>query len=72
MYNVDVRLSAQKTRTVCSLTYRCDPQNVSKARDWIRRDLMAMRKENVTPTELQQAKALLLRQIPLAESSEVT
>jgi zinc protease len=29
-----------------------------------------MQKENVTPAELQQAKALLLRQIPLAESSE--
>lgn len=29
-----------------------------------------MQKENVTEAELQQAKALLLRQIPLAESSE--
>ncbi len=29
-----------------------------------------MQKTNVTPAELQQAKALLLRQIPLAESSE--
>jgi zinc protease len=29
-----------------------------------------MRQYNVTPAELQQAKALLLRQIPLAESSE--
>ncbi len=36
----------------------------------IQRDLVAMQKENVTPAELQQAKALLLRQIPLAESSE--
>ena len=29
-----------------------------------------MQTENVTPGELQQAKALLLRQIPLGESSE--
>jgi zinc protease len=29
-----------------------------------------MQKYNVTPAELQQAKALLLRQIPLGESSE--
>ncbi len=70
VYNVDVRLNAQKTRTVYTVTYACDPQNVSKARDLIRRDLIAMREENVTPGELQQAKALLLRQIPLAESSE--
>jgi zinc protease len=33
-------------------------------------DLIAMQKQNVTPAELQQAKALILRQIPLAESSE--
>ncbi len=70
VYNVDVRLNAQKTRTIYTVTYACDPQNVSKARDLIRRDLIAMRQEDVTPAELQQAKALLLRQIPLAESSE--
>jgi zinc protease len=29
-----------------------------------------MQKNNVTPAELQQAKALLLRQIPLGEASE--
>jgi zinc protease len=29
-----------------------------------------MQKENVTPAELQQAKALVLRQLPLRESSE--
>ena len=49
---------------------RCDPKNVSKARELIQRDLISMQKENVTPAELQQAKALLLRQIPLRESSE--
>lgn len=70
MYNVDVRMSAEKTRTVYTVTYACDPKNVSKARELIQRDLLAMQKENVTEAELQQAKALLLRQIPLAESSE--
>jgi len=69
VYNVDVRMSADKTRTVYTVTYACDPKNVSKARDLIRRDLLAMQQENVTDAELQQAKALLLRQIPLAESS---
>jgi zinc protease len=70
VYNVDVRLNAHKTRTIYTVTYACDPKNVSKARELIQRDLIAMQKENVTPAELQQAKALLLRQIPLAESSE--
>jgi zinc protease len=70
VYTVDVRLSATKTRTVYTVSYACDRANVSKARQLIARDLMSMQKENVTPGELQQAKALLLRQLPLAESSE--
>jgi zinc protease len=70
VYNVDVHMSADKTRTIYTVTYACDPKNVSKARALIRRDLVAMQQENVTDGELQQAKALLLRQIPLAESSE--
>src|SRR6202030_3351422 len=57
-------------RTSYTVTYACDPQNVSKARELIQRDLISMQKENVTQAELQQAKALLLRQIPLSESSE--
>jgi zinc protease len=67
---VDVRLNAGKTRSVYTVTYACDPKNVSKARELIQRDLNSMQQENVTPAELQQAKALLLRQIPLSESSE--
>jgi zinc protease len=70
VYNVDVRLGAGKTRTSYTVTYACDPKNVSKARELIQRDLISMQKEDVTPGELQLAKALLLRQIPLSESSE--
>ena len=62
-------MNAGKTRTVYTVTYACDPKNVSKARELIERDLIAMQHENVTDAELQQAKALLLRQIPLSESS---
>lgn len=70
VYNVDVRLGAGKTRTTYTVTYACDPANVSKARQLIQRDLISMQMEDVSPAELQQAKALLLRQIPLAESTE--
>jgi zinc protease len=70
VYNVDVQMNATKTRTVYAVTYACDSANVSKARQLIERDLLSMQKENVTPAELQQAKALLLRQLPLGESSE--
>jgi zinc protease len=70
VYSVDVSLSASKTRATYSVSYGCDPQNVTKARALIERDLNQMRTEPVSPAELHQAKALLLRQIPLSESSE--
>src|SRR5208283_4266521 len=70
VYSVDVRLDASETRASYSVTYGCNPQNVSKARALIERDLYVMRTQDVSPDELHQAKALLLRQMVLNESSE--
>jgi zinc protease len=70
VYNVDNDFTAGKTRSIYTVTYGSDPPNVAKARDLIARDLRAMQTENVTPEELHQAKALLLRQIALQQSSE--
>jgi zinc protease len=70
VYNIDDSLSAGETRTTYSIDYGCDPKNVSKARTMVEQELRDMQKTDVSPAELQQAKALLLRQIPLAESSE--
>jgi zinc protease len=70
VYTVNVTLRASKTRASYSVDYGCNPDNVSKARALIERDLDQMRTEDVSAAELQQAKALLLRQIPLSESSE--
>jgi zinc protease len=70
VYNVDNALRATETRATYSVTYGCDAENVSKARLLIEQELAAMRSTNVTDAELQQAKALLLRQTTLSESSE--
>ena len=70
VYYVGVSLDAGKTRATYSVQYGCDPQNVSKARALVVRDLNQMRTEDVSAAELHQAKALLLRQIPLGESSQ--
>jgi zinc protease len=70
VYNVDVSLNAAKTRASYSVQYGCDPQNVSKARALIVRDLDQMRTQDVSDSELHLAKALLLRQIPLSTASE--
>jgi len=70
VYTVDVSLDASKTRATYSVSYGCNPENVLKARTLIQRDLDQMRTEDASAEELHQAKALLLRQIPLSESSE--
>ena len=70
VYTVDNEFTAGKTRSVYTVTFGSDPPNVAKARDLVVRDLRAMQTENVTPEELHQAKALMLRQMALQQSSE--
>ena len=70
VYTVDVSLNASRTRASYSVQYGCDPQNVSKARALIVQDLDQMRTQDVSDAELHQAKALMLRQVPLSSSSE--
>jgi zinc protease len=70
VYTVGDTIAAAKTRATYTVDYGCDPANVSKAAALVKRDLGQMQTENVSPGELTQAKALLLRQIPLGESSE--
>ncbi len=70
VYSVEVRLEAAEKRASYLVTYGCNPENVFKARALIQRDLDQMRTEKVSESELHQAKALLLREIQLNESSE--
>jgi len=70
VYFVSSDFEIGKTRGIYHLDYACDPQNVSKARTVAVRDLKAMLTTPVGLEDLRQAKAMLLRQIPLSESSE--
>lgn len=69
VYSVGSFLQVGKTRSVYFIEYACDPQNVSKASHIVVRDLKQMQTQLVPKAELNRAKALLLRQIPLGESS---
>jgi zinc protease len=69
-YEVGNSLDVGKTRSTYTVEFGSDPQNVAKARNIILRDVSAMQTAPVTPNELQIAKALLLHDIPLGESSE--
>ncbi|HEX9079165.1 MAG TPA: pitrilysin family protein [Desulfuromonadaceae bacterium] len=69
VYAVDAFLDIGKTRSTFGVFYGCNPQNVSKARAIIERDLADMGTNPVTPEELSQAKNLLVHQVLLANTS---
>jgi len=69
VYHVSSSFDVNQTRALYSVEYACDPQNVKKARAMVEHNLKEMRSSLVSPEELQQAKALLIREIPLSESS---
>jgi zinc protease len=69
-YSIGNSLNIGKTRSLYTVSFGCDPPNVSKVRAIVVRDLKAMQTSPVTPSELALAKALLLHEIPLREASE--
>jgi zinc protease len=69
VYSVGSDVNAGRTRGNYFVQFASDPQNVSKAQQIIVQELKKMQDEPVTADELQRVKALMLRQIPLGESS---
>ncbi|MBW4050662.1 MAG: insulinase family protein [Proteobacteria bacterium] len=69
VYSVDSALEAGKTRSAYLVEYACDPPNVAKAAAIVRREIAEMRRKPVGKEELMRVKELLVRQIPLEESS---
>ncbi|MDA8387109.1 MAG: pitrilysin family protein [Nitrospiraceae bacterium] len=69
VYYVGSELDAGRTRSVYLVVFACDPANVSRASAIVLRDLRQMREARVPEDQLDQAKALLVRKIPLSESS---
>ncbi|HZE20791.1 MAG TPA: insulinase family protein, partial [Desulfobaccales bacterium] len=69
VYYVNVDVDANQTRAVYAVNYGCYPGNVAKARAIVGRNLKEMQTKPVTPKELRQAKAMLLREMPLQEAS---
>jgi len=69
VYTVSSSFNVGRTRGIYEVRYGCDPPNVSKAHGIVARDLKDMQTAPPTGHELEEAKALLLREIPLSESS---
>jgi zinc protease len=69
VYTVESQMEIGKTRSLFGIFYACDPSNAGKARTMVEGDLRAMQTVPVTPEELRQAKALLIRKLPLSQAS---
>jgi len=69
VYSVGSTLQAGRTRGAYLIQYASDPQNVSKAASMVVNEIKSMQTAPPTADELVRVKALLLRQIPLSESS---
>jgi zinc protease len=69
VYYVSSDFEMNQTRGVYSAEYACDPKNAGRARAIVVRNLRDMQTKPVNAAELHQAKALMLRIIPLSESS---
>src|SRR5476651_1736098 len=69
VYFVSSTFTVGLTRGVYQVAYACDPPNVGKARTMILNELKDIQTKKVSDQELHQAKLMLLRAIPLYESS---
>jgi zinc protease len=69
VYSVDSMLEAGRSRSAYLVEYACDPPNVSKAAAIVRREIADMQHVPVGREELLRVKELMVRQIPLQESS---
>jgi zinc protease len=69
VYSVNSMLEAGKTRSAYLVEYACDPPNVSKAAAIVRREMTDMQRTPVGKEELLRVKELMVRQIPLEDSS---
>ncbi len=70
VYAVESAMQIGKTRSLFAVFYACDPPNNATARARVEGDIRAMQTTLITPEELRQARALLVRKVPLSRASE--
>ena len=69
VYSVSSELDVKRTRGIYRVDYACDPSKVANAREIVVQNLRQMQTSTIDANDLERAKALLLREIPLSESS---
>lgn len=69
VYSVGASLQVGRTRGAYLVQYASDPQSVEKAQAIVANDIRAMQTALVPEDELDRSKTMMLRKIPLGESS---
>jgi zinc protease len=69
VYTVDTSFNFDKNRGIYTVSFGADPDKVKPASMLILKDLKQMQSEPIADTDLLRAKGILLRRIPLSESS---
>ncbi len=69
VYTVGTGFSLGKHRSTYTVSFGADPDKIAAAGEIISKDLVQMQREPVSAADLARAKGILLRQIPLGESS---
>jgi zinc protease len=69
VYNVGTKFDLDRHRGTYTVSFGSDPDKVAAASAIVVRDLKQMRRAQVSDSDLKRAKGILLRQIPLGESS---
>jgi zinc protease len=69
VYTVDSSFDLDKHRGTYNVSFGCDPASVGAASALVVKDLLQMQREPIADADLDRAKSILLRQIPLREAS---
>ena len=69
VYNVGTRFDLDRHRSTYTVSFGSDPDKVAAASAIVVQDLKQMQQAPVSDSDLKRAKGILLRQIPLGESS---
>ena len=68
-YSVGSRVAAGKVRATFGVNYACEPQNILPAEALVKAVLARLQREPIEPYRLLRAKALLMGEVPIRESS---
>jgi len=68
-YSIGSRLSAGKVRARFGIDYACEPQNIVPAEQQVKAVLQRLQSSPIEPDRLLRAKALLMGEVPIRESS---